>query len=94
MGRTGPAVTAQVLTTYRKASNSPRSGALADLTARELDVLTLTPRVAPTPRSPTNYPSRASPSRATLAVSSSNLICATALRRSSTPYDNGGVAPR
>ena len=41
MGRTGPAVTARVLTTYRKASNPPGNGALADLTARELDVLTL-----------------------------------------------------
>ena len=36
-----PAVTARVLTTYRKAALPPRTDAFADLTARELDVLTL-----------------------------------------------------
>jgi DNA-binding NarL/FixJ family response regulator len=36
-----PAVTARVLTTYRKAAQPLHGDALADLTARELDVLTL-----------------------------------------------------
>jgi DNA-binding NarL/FixJ family response regulator len=36
-----PAVTARVLTTYRKAATPQRDHAPADLTARELDVLTL-----------------------------------------------------
>jgi DNA-binding NarL/FixJ family response regulator len=36
-----PAVTARVLTTYRKAAEPLRNGASIDLTARELDVLTL-----------------------------------------------------
>jgi DNA-binding NarL/FixJ family response regulator len=36
-----PAVTARVLTTYRKAANPPHTDGLGDLTARELDVLTL-----------------------------------------------------
>ncbi len=36
-----PAVTARVLTTYRKAASGPRGGAAAELTTRELDVLTL-----------------------------------------------------
>jgi DNA-binding NarL/FixJ family response regulator len=36
-----PAVTARVLTTYRKAAEPPRNAAISDLTARELDVLTL-----------------------------------------------------
>jgi DNA-binding NarL/FixJ family response regulator len=36
-----PAVTARVLNTYRKAANPPRTEAFGDLTARELDVLTL-----------------------------------------------------
>jgi DNA-binding NarL/FixJ family response regulator len=36
-----PAVTARVLTTYRKAAQPLHRDALADLTARELDVLTL-----------------------------------------------------
>jgi DNA-binding NarL/FixJ family response regulator len=34
-------VTARVLTTYRKAAASPRKTPVTDLTARELDVLTL-----------------------------------------------------
>lgn len=36
-----PAVTARVLTTYRKAAPGPRGTAIAELTTRELDVLTL-----------------------------------------------------
>jgi DNA-binding NarL/FixJ family response regulator len=36
-----PAVTARVLTTYRKAAEPPRKATISDLTARELDVLTL-----------------------------------------------------
>ncbi|MGD1239898.1 response regulator transcription factor [Mycobacterium seoulense] len=36
-----PAVTARVLTTYRKAAPGPRGTATAELTTRELDVLTL-----------------------------------------------------
>ncbi len=36
-----PAVTARVLTTYRKAATGPRGTAIAELTTRELDVLTL-----------------------------------------------------
>ncbi len=36
-----PAVTARVLTTYRKAAPGPCGTAIAELTARELDVLTL-----------------------------------------------------
>lgn len=36
-----PAVTARVLTTYRKAAEPPPNNAIADVTARELDVLTL-----------------------------------------------------
>ena len=36
-----PAVTARVLTTYRKAGNGPRGNDIAELTTRELDVLTL-----------------------------------------------------
>jgi DNA-binding NarL/FixJ family response regulator len=36
-----PAVTARVLTTYRKAAEPPHQAAVSDLTARELDVLTL-----------------------------------------------------
>jgi DNA-binding NarL/FixJ family response regulator len=36
-----PAVTARVLTTYRKATEPPRNNAIGDVTARELDVLTL-----------------------------------------------------
>lgn len=36
-----PAVTARVLTTYRKAAPGPRGSATAELTTRELDVLTL-----------------------------------------------------
>jgi DNA-binding NarL/FixJ family response regulator len=36
-----PAVTARVLTTYRQATEPPRKTAVTDLTARELDVLTL-----------------------------------------------------
>lgn len=36
-----PAVTARVLTTYRKAAPGPRGAAIAELTTRELDVLTL-----------------------------------------------------
>jgi DNA-binding NarL/FixJ family response regulator len=36
-----PAVTARVLTTYRKAAEPPRNNATAEVTARELDVLTL-----------------------------------------------------
>jgi DNA-binding NarL/FixJ family response regulator len=36
-----PAVTARVLTTYRKAAEPPRKATICDLTARELDVLTL-----------------------------------------------------
>lgn len=36
-----PAVTSRVLTTYRKAAPGPRGAAIAELTTRELDVLTL-----------------------------------------------------
>jgi DNA-binding NarL/FixJ family response regulator len=36
-----PAVTSRVLSTYRKAAQPARSDGLTDLTARELDVLTL-----------------------------------------------------
>jgi DNA-binding NarL/FixJ family response regulator len=36
-----PAVTARVLTTYRTAAEQPRKAPVTDLTARELDVLTL-----------------------------------------------------
>ncbi len=36
-----PAVTSRVLTTYRKAAAGPRGNDIAELTARELDVLTL-----------------------------------------------------
>ncbi|OBG59375.1 DNA-binding response regulator [Mycobacterium sp. E3339] len=36
-----PAVTERVLTTYRKAAPGPRGAAIAELTTRELDVLTL-----------------------------------------------------
>lgn len=36
-----PAVTARVLTTYRKAAPGPRGTAIGELTTRELDVLTL-----------------------------------------------------
>ena len=36
-----PAVTARVLTTYRKAAAGPRGNDIAELTTRELDVLTL-----------------------------------------------------
>lgn len=36
-----PAVTARVLTTYRKAAPGPRGTTIAELTTRELDVLTL-----------------------------------------------------
>jgi DNA-binding NarL/FixJ family response regulator len=36
-----PAVTARVLTTYRKAAHGPRANNVGDLTSRELDVLTL-----------------------------------------------------
>ncbi len=36
-----PAVTARVLSTYRKAAPGPRGAATAELTSRELDVLTL-----------------------------------------------------
>jgi DNA-binding NarL/FixJ family response regulator len=36
-----PAVTARVLSTYRRAADTPRTDAVAPLTARELDVLTL-----------------------------------------------------
>ncbi|MCC5582410.1 response regulator transcription factor [Microtetraspora sp. AC03309] len=36
-----PAVTSRVLTTYRKAAEPRRAAAVGDLTARELDVLTL-----------------------------------------------------
>lgn len=36
-----PAVTARVLSTYRDAAKSPRKAPVTDLTARELDVLTL-----------------------------------------------------
>jgi DNA-binding NarL/FixJ family response regulator len=39
-----PAVTARVLTTYRKAAQPAHMGCLGDLTARELDVLTLMAR--------------------------------------------------
>ncbi len=36
-----PAVTSRVLTTYRKAAHGPRGNNIAELTTRELDVLTL-----------------------------------------------------
>jgi DNA-binding NarL/FixJ family response regulator len=36
-----PAVTSRVLTTYRKAASGPRGNDIAELTSRELDVLTL-----------------------------------------------------
>jgi DNA-binding NarL/FixJ family response regulator len=36
-----PAVTSRVLTTYRKAADGPRGNDIAELTSRELDVLTL-----------------------------------------------------
>lgn len=36
-----PAVTSRVLSTYRKAAPGPRGTAIAELTTRELDVLTL-----------------------------------------------------
>lgn len=36
-----PAVTSRVLTTYRKAADGPRGNRVEELTARELDVLTL-----------------------------------------------------
>ncbi len=36
-----PAVTSRVLSTYRRAADTPRTNAAAELTARELDVLTL-----------------------------------------------------
>jgi DNA-binding NarL/FixJ family response regulator len=36
-----PAVTSRVLTTYRKAAEAPRGADIAELTTRELDVLTL-----------------------------------------------------
>ncbi|MEE6167599.1 MULTISPECIES: response regulator transcription factor [unclassified Mycolicibacterium] len=36
-----PAVTSRVLSTYRKVATAPRATAINDLTARELDVLTL-----------------------------------------------------
>ncbi|WP_231633732.1 MULTISPECIES: response regulator transcription factor [unclassified Mycobacterium] len=39
-----PAVTERVLTTYRKAAPGPRGAAIAELTTRELDVLTLVGR--------------------------------------------------
>jgi DNA-binding NarL/FixJ family response regulator len=65
-----PAVTARVLSTYRNAAEPPRKTPVTDLTARELDVLTLIAKGAPTSRSPTPLASRASPSRATSAASS------------------------
>ncbi|OBB99482.1 DNA-binding response regulator [Mycobacterium sp. 852013-50091_SCH5140682] len=39
-----PAVTSRVLSTYRKVATAPRATAINDLTARELDVLTLIAR--------------------------------------------------
>jgi CheY-like chemotaxis protein len=79
-----PAVTARVLTTYRKAAEPPRNTAIGDLTARELDVLTLMRRACPTPKLLTPLASRASPSRATLAASSPSSTFATAPPRSCT----------
>lgn len=43
-----PAVTSRVLTTYRRAANAPRNNAIAELTDRELDVLTLIGKASPT----------------------------------------------
>lgn len=40
-GYLDPAVTSRVLTTYRKAAPGPRGAAIAELTTRERDVLTL-----------------------------------------------------
>jgi DNA-binding NarL/FixJ family response regulator len=40
-GYLDPAVTSRVLTIYREAANGPRGNDIAELTGRELDVLTL-----------------------------------------------------
>jgi DNA-binding NarL/FixJ family response regulator len=59
-----PAVTSRVLTTHRKAAQGPREkhgNDIAELTTRELGVLTLIGKCLSTARSPTNSASQASP---------------------------------
>ncbi len=89
-----PAVTARVLTTYRKAATPADNVSLADLTARELDVLTLIARG----RSNTEIADELCISAVTVKSHIGRIFVKLNLRDRSAAivyaYDNGIVTPR
>jgi DNA-binding NarL/FixJ family response regulator len=89
-----PAVTARVLTTYRNSSEPPRSTPVTDLTARELDVLTLIAKG----RSNAEIADALSISGVTVKSHIGRIFLKLGLRDRAAAivyaYDNGIVAPR